>query len=271
MSAILTLTIVDGNAAGAVMRFPRPCRVIVGRAEDADIRLDDLYVSRHHLLLEINPPVCRLRDLTSANGATGNVPHINGHRAHTGNLTDGDVIEVGYTHLRVGIEWQKEPGDAGPANRPVCAQCGRPTGKEPREQYDGLTCLCRQCLPTGGDSAGTRVGEFELITTLGEGTAGKVFLAWREETGEVVALKRIRDLGSESANQRFESEVRVLRRLSHPGVARHIGSGIHAGAPFLITEYVAGPSLAEPRAGGEFDAVGIIAQVLDALQDMHEL
>src|SRR5262249_19477386 len=84
-------------------------------------------VSRHHCLLDIDPPDVRVQDLGSRNGT-----YINGRRigrrsasqaaddAEGGPpylVTKGDVIRVGHTTLRVGVE--TSPDDARPDLMPT--------------------------------------------------------------------------------------------------------------------------------------------------------
>jgi eukaryotic-like serine/threonine-protein kinase len=291
VDATLTLTIINGSAAGSLFRFRGCCHVVVGRARDADIRLDDRHVSRHHVLLEINAPSCRLVHLPSAGGEGAHVPRINGERARNRELSDGDVIELGHTHLRFGVEWREaapgpEPG-ASPhrgvksksgKRAPRCLQCGRALGgedfKSPAfDRKDGAIYVCQRCLPEGDGSAGSVIGDYELRRILGTGKMGAVYLAWHHRTNTLVALKKIKDLGAEWLNQRFETEVRVLRRLAHPGIAGFIDSGLHDGAAFIVTEYVSGESLQRSRSLEPLlpvqTAVRTIAGVLGILQDMH--
>ena len=53
------LTAVSGPMAGKEFDFSKPDVFIFGRAADCHCYLpDDQYVSRHHFLLEVNPPLC---------------------------------------------------------------------------------------------------------------------------------------------------------------------------------------------------------------------
>jgi pSer/pThr/pTyr-binding forkhead associated (FHA) protein len=99
--------------------FAASTNCIVGRAPDCDIRLpiEPAYadVSRHHCLVEIDPPRVRVRDLGSRNGTYVNGEKIgqrpddstpdatisNGNS--TRELTDGDEVRVGSVLIRVGI------------------------------------------------------------------------------------------------------------------------------------------------------------------------
>ncbi|MDQ3959099.1 MAG: FHA domain-containing protein [Pseudomonadota bacterium] len=99
----VALTVIKGPAPGRVMEFHEPRGFILGRAKDADFQLspDDPYVGRRHAYLEICPPSCRLRDLGSTNPT-----HVNGMPVTECELADGDVLELGYTQLKVSIAAQ---------------------------------------------------------------------------------------------------------------------------------------------------------------------
>lgn len=286
MGAVLTLTVTDGKGAGSVFRFRRFCRMLVGRSHDADIRLDDPSVSRHHAVLDINPPFCQIQDLTYTGGAC-NLPRVNGERVRVRELYDGDMITFGHTHLRCAVEWGDRSAnpESSPSMRPgpasgfllKCTQCGRDLSIDANFEgpVPGVTeaaYLCRDCLPEGDDSAGTVIGDYELRRTLGKGRMGVVSLAWHLRAKILVALKQIKDLGGEPVNRRFVREVRVLRRVSHPGVVRFIDSGMHEGRPFIVTEYIAGTSLGDQQPFVPWTpqtAVPLIAKVIDTLHDMH--
>ena len=67
-------------------------RMIVGRAEDADVRIDDYAISRHHCLIISDDRLSVIEDLNSRNGM-----FCKGERVRVHNLNDGDVISLG-TH-----------------------------------------------------------------------------------------------------------------------------------------------------------------------------
>ncbi len=67
------LEIVDGPLKGKKFKFAEHDAFIFGRAPDCHARLsNDTYVSRHHFILEVNPPLARLRDLGSLNATRVN-------------------------------------------------------------------------------------------------------------------------------------------------------------------------------------------------------
>jgi serine/threonine-protein kinase len=108
---------------------------MIGRATDADLRLpqDDPYVSRRHVYLEICPPTCRLRDIGSTNPA-----QVNGQEFSECELRDGDVLEVGYTQLKVAIQLAK----AGERHR--CPRCGTEIELVPGEPVPDRCAACQE-------------------------------------------------------------------------------------------------------------------------------
>lgn len=66
----------------------------IGRGMDADIRIDDPGVSRHHAELRIAGPEVIIRDLGSTNGT-----YVNGTLVAEQPLRDGNVVTIGSTNL----------------------------------------------------------------------------------------------------------------------------------------------------------------------------
>ena len=65
----LVLEVIEGPHAGTKFTFEQHETFLAGRDQKADLPLtQDRHFSRHHFLLEINPPWCYLRDLDSRNG-----------------------------------------------------------------------------------------------------------------------------------------------------------------------------------------------------------
>ena len=75
---------------------------------------------------------------------------------------------------------------------------------------------------------------------------GDVYLA-TDRQGRMAALKVVRsDLARDPAfRARFAREVAVCRRITGPGVAGFLGADVNGPEPWLATEYVRGPTLAD--------------------------
>jgi hypothetical protein len=67
---------------------------VIGRSQDADLRLPDTGVSRRHVDVRFDGTGAVLHDLGSTNGTT-----VNGHRAQSWQLQHGDVVRLGHTVL----------------------------------------------------------------------------------------------------------------------------------------------------------------------------
>lgn len=123
---------------------------------------------------------------------------------------------------------------------------------------------------------------YEVLSVLGEGGYGVVYLAQQLSTGRTVALKllsqarleRARDPAREMA--RFEREMQLIAQLQHPNIVRLVDSGrLETGELFTVLTYVDGEDLASVLAReGRLqarEAARIMGQVLDALSAAHEL
>jgi serine/threonine protein kinase len=90
------------------------------------------------------------------------------------------------------------------------------------------------------------LGPYELIARLGEGGMGTVYLA-RNAAGVLVAVKMIRaDLAPDDEfRRRFRSEVARARQVPPFCTAEVLDADPDHESPYLVVEYVDGPSLAE--------------------------
>jgi hypothetical protein len=102
--------------------------------------------------------------------------------------------------------------------------------------------------PVGPPSRrGERIGPYELISELGRGGMGMVYLARRADAQfeKKVAIKLIRPgMASDFALERFLSERQILASLEHPHIAGLLDGGATGnGEPYFVLEYVEGEPL----------------------------
>ena len=94
---------------------------------------------------------------------------------------------------------------------------------------------------------GRRLGAYRLVSKLGHGGMGAVFLAERADDAfsKQVAIKVLPfGMDSELAVERFERERQILAMLTHPHVAALLDGGTtEDGLPFLVMDYVEGQPL----------------------------
>jgi len=133
-------------------------------------------------------------------------------------------------------------------------------------------------LPTAEDAegAGTLIGRYKLLQTLGEGGFGVVYMA--EQTEPVVrkvALKIIK-LGMDTREvvARFEAERQALALMDHPNIARVFdGGATDAGRPFFAMELVRGISITEYCDTNNLttrERVELFLPVCQAVQHAHQ-
>jgi hypothetical protein len=90
-----------------------PPGIVIGRGNDADLRITDPGVSRRHAEIRVNDtggePRVSVHDLGSTNGLT-----VNGKKTESAVLTDGAQIRIGNTTLTLRLTEQRpSPGAAG--------------------------------------------------------------------------------------------------------------------------------------------------------------
>ena len=105
--------------------------------------------------------------------------------------------------------------------------------------------------PGGGasdDLCGRPIGPYRLLSVLGEGGFGVVYLA--DQVSPVrrrVALKVIKPgMDSKQVIARFEAERQALAMMDHPNIARVLDAGTtDSGRPFFVMELVRGIPITE--------------------------
>ena len=84
------LLVLSGPQFGDVFPLPPEREIVIGRREDADLRIADEAVSRRHASVRVDGTGAVLRDLESANGTW-----IEGRRVREEKLADGARVQIG--------------------------------------------------------------------------------------------------------------------------------------------------------------------------------
>jgi serine/threonine-protein kinase len=89
------------------------------------------------------------------------------------------------------------------------------------------------------------MGPYVLLQRLGEGGAGQVFKARHQKMNRLVAIKQVRKdlVANPDTVQRFEREMQLLSRLSHPNVVHALDASPMGASYVLVMEYVEGIDL----------------------------
>jgi eukaryotic-like serine/threonine-protein kinase len=280
------LALVNGRGERSEFVFDERSTCLIGRGEDCSPRLpnDEHHrsVSRHHCMLDINPPDVRIRDFGSRNGTYVNGVKIGqrdpaqsaaqgrGLGLQERDLKDGDEVRLGRSvAFRVSVKLPPEAATtivlgahlAETLPPPGCVKCGREITHELGIRGAASTgeFVCESCQANPEDvmtllvklaQAGTRgdlsaIAEYTLLGELGRGGMGAVYLARHKTSGQHVALKLMlpKVAANETARARFMREVELTRMLRHANIAALYEDGFADGAFFFTTEYCEGGSL----------------------------
>ena len=122
---------------------------------------------------------------------------------------------------------------------------------------------------------GRHLGRFELIKSVGAGAFGTVYKARDPQLDRVVAIKipRAGNLAAQEDLDRFLREGRSVARLVHPTIVPVHEVGLADGVPYLVSEFVEGPSLSDVLTSRQLsprESAELVATVAEALQYAHE-
>jgi serine/threonine protein kinase len=161
-----------------------------------------------------------------------------------------------------------------------------PSSSDSRKESDATPTLDADATlatfassPTSGNRGAAEprsIGPYRLITKLGEGGMGQVWLA--HQTAPLqrqVALKLIRvGMYDDSVLQRFASERQALASMSHPCIAKVFDAGATLdGQPYFVMEYVPGLPLTDYCDQKRLkirERLGLFIEVCEGVQHAHQ-
>ncbi len=126
------------------------------------------------------------------------------------------------------------------------------------------------------EAAGTRIGHYTLVQSIGEGGMGVVFMAEQEKPiHRKVALKVLKP-GMDTALviARFEAERQALALMDHNNIARVLDAGAtESGRPFFVMELVSGVPITEYCDANQLtpkERLKLFLPVCRAIQHAHQ-
>jgi serine/threonine protein kinase len=152
---------------------------------------------------------------------------------------------------------------------------------------EGTKFVCRKCqkilvvrrtaeaLTSHRSAAPRAVGPYDVLAEVGRGSMSVVYKARNRDTGEVVALKVLKE--SEAPNphylRRFQQEARAASHLSHPNIVPVVDSGEKDGVYYIAMAAVEGVTLDRAMATNRLTLrqfIEVLEQVALAVQHAHE-
>ncbi len=124
-------------------------------------------------------------------------------------------------------------------------------------------------------AAGTHLGRYEIRSPLGAGGMGEVYLARDSRLNRDVAIKVLPAKFSSDAERlaRFEQEAQAAGALNHPNILAIYDVDTHEGAPYVVSELLAGEALRDRLRHGPLPprkAVDYALQIARGLAAVHE-
>ncbi len=124
-------------------------------------------------------------------------------------------------------------------------------------------------------SQGTRLGPYEIVSSIGRGGMGEVYKAFDSRLSRFVALKVLPDAARLDPERRvrFEREARAIAALNHPDIVTIHSIETVDGVPLLTMELVEGQALSERIAAGGLgldEVLRIAIAVADAVAAAHQ-
>lgn len=108
-----TLAVLSGPATGAEIDL-RALPIIIGRAEPADIAIEDSGISKQHLMVSRQGGRLWVQDMGSSNGTL-----VNGKRVQRAPVQPGDTVAAGATLMRfMAARWDLDPAESEPVDTP---------------------------------------------------------------------------------------------------------------------------------------------------------
>lgn len=122
-----------------------------------------------------------------------------------------------------------------------------------------------------------RIGQFEILETLGSGGFGIVYRAWDPLMRREVAIKvpRPEALASGDMQRRFEQEARAAAKLDHPYIVQVLEAGADGHVPYIASVFYRAVTLSawlkeQTRSIPPHAAAELIAKLADALNHAHQ-
>jgi tRNA A-37 threonylcarbamoyl transferase component Bud32 len=146
------------------------------------------------------------------------------------------------------------------------AEVWKPGRRDDRDRRSSRLCVTVL-------TPGTRLGLYEILSTLGAGGMGEVYRARDAKLHRDVAIKLLPDAFAADRERlaRFEREAQTLAALNHPNIAQIYA--VLDDPPALVMELVNGEDLAARLSRGAVpldEAIAIARQIADALEAAHD-
>ena len=210
----LSLTVIAGPDQGKSFELPVGETCVIGRGDQADIRVNDPAVSRIHFEASNQGDALLVADRGSRSGL-----FVAGAKVETADVTRGTVIQVGNTQMRVTV-----------VGEPTIAATSPVVEEKPLSQM-----------------VGEKLGPYLLQEVIGKGASGVVFKALDEENDRLAAVKVLSPsfTSSDEQRQRFVRAMKTMLPIRSPRILRLYNAGKNGPYCWAAMEHIDGDNLAD--------------------------
>jgi peptide/nickel transport system substrate-binding protein len=124
------------------------------------------------------------------------------------------------------------------------------------------------------DRVGQQLGNYRLVSLLGQGGYAEVYLGQHVRLDLQAAIKVLHTHLTGSEAEHFQQEAQTIARLAHPSIVRVFDFDVQEGVPFLVMDYAPNGSLRQRYPKGSLvplpQIVSCVKQVAAALQYAHD-
>jgi peptide/nickel transport system substrate-binding protein len=124
------------------------------------------------------------------------------------------------------------------------------------------------------DRVGQQLGNYRLVTLLGQGGYAEVYLGQHVRLNQQAAIKVLHTHLTDQEAEHFQQEAQLISTLVHPAIVRVFDYDVQEGTPFLVMDYAPNGSLRRRYSKGSLmplpQIVSSVKQVAAALQYAHE-
>src|SRR6266851_4979920 len=125
-------------------------------------------------------------------------------------------------------------------------------------------------------ASGTRLGPYEIFSSIGAGGMGEVYKARDTRLDRIVAIKVLPAHLADRAElrERFDREAKTIASLNHPHICTLYDTGHQDEIDFLVMEYIEGETLAQRLVKGALPIQQVLQyaiEISDALDKAHRI
>jgi len=220
----LEFVVDNGPDKGVTFKAPESGALLFGRSDAAQCRLKDPDVAIAHFEIKAENGALWLADCGTEAGTK-----VNGRRANSMELQEGDVINLGSTEIRIQAAG-RAPGVGGAKEQAAAAAAG--ATELPKTWWSGI-------------EGSTFQDTFEIGKKVAEGRSSVIFEGRDTRKGRKVAVKVLKPefASTEEKVNRFIRAMKTVLQLRHPNIVEVYGAGKYGDVCWAAMEWIEGESL----------------------------